>query len=257
MTQNSSGDSSDPCYGHTEPPVLKDLINQAIIKTLFGVFPRHLFPELSGVPPNKNESGLSSNETSSESSGISNRSYFMPDVSSPDQAMEENSAMEFRKNSCNTANSNTAISTEQQVIAFLLSCQKGGSSVLQTDPSYRLCKVDPKRSSYAENTSLCSSSSSNIKPSSSLSSCEPSVSHSFEDNYKPFPNKVEQTNVLISEELSSEPHQCLNVNQDEIVIKFPQLRFIPSPSVLQIPHFNMMSPDTSSPVMVRSDYKCV
>lgn len=260
MNQNSSGDSSDPCYGQTEPIDFKDIINQAFRNALSEVLPRHLFPELSVVPENKNVFGLSSNETSSASSGISNRSYFMPDISSPDQAMEENSAAEFRKNLRFTANSNTSIAAQQQVIAFLLSCQKDCSSVLQIDPSYRPCKADPKRSSYAENTSLCSSSSSNITPPSSLSSCEPSGSHSCEDNYKPFPNKVEQTNVLISEEFSSEHHPCLNVNQDEIVIKFPQLCFSPvkgpSPSVLQIPHFNMSS-DASCPVIVRSDYKCV
>lgn len=260
MNQNSSRDSSDPCYGQTEPMNFRDIIRQACRNALSDILPKLSFPELPVVPENKNVFGLSSNETSSASSGISNRSYFMSDISPPDQAMEENSAEELQKNLCNITNSNTAITTHQQVLAFLLSCQKQCSPFIQIDPSYKSCKAALQRSSYTENTSLCSSSSSNITPPSSISSGEPSGSHSCEDNYKPFPNRVEQTNVLNSEEFSSEHHQCLNVNQDETFIKIPQFHFSPvkgqSPSVLQIPHF-IMSSDASCPVMVRSDYKFV
>ncbi|MEQ2286587.1 hypothetical protein AMECASPLE_003940 [Ameca splendens] len=296
MNQNSSGidtGSSDSCYGQAEPDH-KAIISGALHKALQGCIPKNLVSPIAkvGLPPipqDEWEPRHVANETSSGSSGIVNRSYFMSVPSSPNQTMEHNSTDKLQDNSSYSCKSDTVNLPDQQVTACLFSALKDISSPVLVDPSYQPCKVNPKRSSYAENTSLSSTSSDTITSESRVwagfersdevsadsakvmllfSSREPSGSDSCAvvvDDYKPFPVKVDQADVLISEKQSSEHHQCLNVNQDGSVDKFSQHRLIPGlnkligpcPTVLQTPYFPMMSTESPIPVMMKMGYKCV
>ncbi|XP_047219951.1 uncharacterized protein LOC124867521 [Girardinichthys multiradiatus] len=296
MNQNSSGIdtcSSDSCYGQAEPDH-KAIISGALRKALQDCIPKNLVSPIAkvGLPPitqDEWEARHMENETSSGSSGIVNRSYFMSVPSSPNQTMEHNSTDKLQDNSSYSCKSDTVNLPDQQVTACLFSALKDISSPVLVDPSYRPCKVNPKRSSYAENTSLSSTSSDTITCESRVgagfersdevsadsvkvmllfSSREPSGSDSCAvvvDDYKPFPVKVDQADVLISEKQSSEHHQRLNVNQDGSVDKFSQHRLIPGlnkligpcPTVLQTPYFPMMSTELPIHVMMKMGYKCV
>ncbi|KAM4743568.1 uncharacterized protein FYW61_021904 [Anableps anableps] len=283
---NTSRGSSDPCYGQTEPLEKKDDIADTINKALSECLLKHFAfvvpqPEL---PQDEKEPHFTTKESSSVSSGIVNHCYFMPVPKLPNLTMEDNSAIKLLGDSRFPCKSNTVNCPDQQIPACLFYAQKDLSSVVQVDMSYQLCKADPKRSSCEENTSLSSTSSgttiaplcgfnsmgeSSFKRSEersadllklllpALSSCQ--HHRRLVDDYKPFPNKVEQPDVLPSENQISES------NRDERVIQNTQHCFIPDlkkvngpcPSVLQTPHFPFLSSDTSIPVVMDSGYKCV
>ncbi|PWA29077.1 hypothetical protein CCH79_00006145, partial [Gambusia affinis] len=274
MNGNSSGGSSDLCYGQTEPLEPKDDIADSINKALLECLSKH-FTFFGPLPPpgpqDKMVPLFTSKSPSSASSGILNRSYFMPLSKSPTK--EDSSAAKFPDNSINSCKSDTVDCPDQQILADLFSAQKDISSAVRVDMSYQQCKADANQSPLSENSSLSStfsgtttatltgfdsSNGSNFKGFDQVnpdllkmlfSSSLPSVTRHCPvvvDNYKPFPNKVEQPDVLPSENQSID-HQGLNVIQGETVLQMPQPCFIPSPSVLQIPHLTLLSSDKSTP----------
>ncbi|KAK5624206.1 hypothetical protein CRENBAI_000024 [Crenichthys baileyi] len=169
MNQNSSGidtGSSDSSYGQAEPDH-KAIINDALYKALKGCIPKNLVSPVAklGLPPvpqDEWEPRHMANETSSGSSGIVNRSYFMSVPSSPNQTMEHNSTDKLQDNSSYSCKSDAVNLPDQQVTACLFSALKDISSPVRVDPSYQPCKVNPRKSSYAETTSLSSTSSDTI-----------------------------------------------------------------------------------------------
>ncbi|XP_035992409.1 uncharacterized protein LOC105929986 [Fundulus heteroclitus] len=302
MGQNSSGintGSSVPCYGQTEPPDIKAITEKAVCEALKAFFPNPILgpgPQHDFPPVHRDHHGSSliANETSSGSSGIVNPSYFRSAPSSPIETTEHNPTFNQQDNLPLSCKSNTVNCTNQDVSAFLLSAQKAVSPAMQVDMSYQPCKVQPKRSSYAETASLSSTSSGNITSAScglesklgagfdrsgewsadsvkamlTLSSWAPSGSDRCAviiDDYNPCPSKVVEPDVPISEKQSRDHHQRVNVNQDESVNKIPQHCRIPGfnnwtgqcPSVIQIPSFPTMSTEMSFPVVIDNDYKCV
>ncbi|XP_023187462.1 uncharacterized protein LOC111608325 [Xiphophorus maculatus] len=291
---NSSGGSSDLCYGQTEPLEPKDDISNTINKALLECLSKHFTfsgPLQPPGPQDKMVPLFTSKKPSSVSSGIVNRSYFMSLSKSLDQSKEDSSTVEFPDNSINSCKSDTVDCPDQQIPAGLLSAQKDISSVVQVDMSYQQCKADANQTPLSENSSLSSTfSGTTTATSSGFDSSNASSFKRFDeanpdflkmlfssslpsgtrhcpvvaDDYKPFPNKVEQPGVLPSENQSID-HQGLNVIQGEKVLQTPQPFFIPdlkkwngpSPSVLQIPHLTLLSSDKSAPVIVVDGYKCV
>uniref|UniRef100_A0A3B5LZD2 Fibronectin type-III domain-containing protein n=1 Tax=Xiphophorus couchianus TaxID=32473 RepID=A0A3B5LZD2_9TELE len=292
VSGNSSGGSSDLCYGQTEPLEPKDDISDTINKAVLECLSKHF--TFSGPPPGPQDKMVplfTSKKPSSVSSGIVNRSYFMSLSKSLDQSKEDSSTVEFPDNSINSCKSDTVDCPDQQIPAGLLSAQKDISSVVQVDMSYQQFKADANQTPLSENSSLSSTFSGTTTATSSgfdssnassfkrfdeanpdflkmlLSSSLPSGTRHcpvVADDYKPFPNKVEQPGVLPSENQSID-HQGLNVIQGEKVLQTPQPCFIPdlkkwngpSPSVLQIPHLTLLSSDKSAPVIIVGGYKCV
>ncbi|XP_007559134.1 uncharacterized protein LOC103142826 [Poecilia formosa] len=287
---NSSGGSSDLCYGQTEHLEPKgefaDTIHKAVLECLSKHFPLSGLPHPPG-PQDKTVPLFTSNRPSSVSSGIVNRSYFMSLPKSLDLTKEDSSTVQLRDNSSNSCKSDTVDCPDQQILAGLFLAQKDISSDVRVDMSYQQSKADANQSLLSENSSLSSTFSGATTATSSgfdssfkrfdeentdffkmlfLSKLPPGTLHCpvVVDDYKPFPNKVEQPGVLPSGNQSI-GHQGLNVIQGGGVLQMPQPCFSPDlktwngpgPSVLQIPHLPLLSSDKSAPVIVVDGYKYV
>uniref|UniRef100_A0A3P9P8F6 Uncharacterized LOC103462758 n=1 Tax=Poecilia reticulata TaxID=8081 RepID=A0A3P9P8F6_POERE len=287
---NSSGGSSDLCYGQTEPLEPKGEFADNIDKALLECLSKHFILSGPPHPPGPQDKMVplfTSKSPSSVSSGIINRSYFMSLPKSLDLTKEDSSTVKLLDNSSNSYKSDTVDCPDQQIPAGLFLAQKDISSDVRVDMSYQKCKADAKQTPLSENGILSSTSSGATTATSSgfdssfkrfdeanpdffkmlfLSSLPSGTLHCpvVVDDYKPFPNKVEQPGVLPSGNQSID-HQGLNVIQGGRVLQMPQPCFIPDlktwngpcPSVLQIPHLPLLSSDKSAPVILVDGYKCV
>ncbi|XP_054892764.1 uncharacterized protein LOC129364246 isoform X2 [Poeciliopsis prolifica] len=291
MNGNSSGGSSDLCYGQTETldPNSEDfakIINKSLLECLSKHF---IFTDLH-IRGQGHEASLCPSYKSGKA-GIFNRTYFPPLPKTLNLTKENCSGVKFPDNSINSCKSNTVGCPDQQIPAGLLSAQKGISSDVRVDMSYQKNKANANQSPLSENSSLSSTfSGTTTTTSSGFHSSNGSILKRFNeenpdvlkmlspsslpsgtchcpvvvDDYKPFRSKVEHPGVLPSENQSID-HQRLNVIEGERFLQVPKMCFTPDlrkwngpcPSVPQIPHLPLLSSDMAAPVVVVDGYKCV